>query len=259
MEIGAITGYVDAAQVVLYVFWAFFFVLLYYLFAEGKREGYPLETDELEPGKRRKLPGITAVPAPKTYLMPDGSKVLVPDPSRADSGALRAKPVSRVAGHPIEPDGDPLTAGVGPGAYAMRDDKPDLDWDGKPKIVPMRNAPDYYVDKNDPDPRGMSVVGADDKVGGTVKDLWVDLPEHLMRFLEVDVGEGKTALFPATLITIEGDPKVVRVRSLLSTQFANIPQVASSTQITRLEEEKIYGYFGAGTLYATWRRAEPLL
>ena len=41
--------------------------------------------------------------------------------------------------------------------------------------------------------------------------------------------------------------------------FANIPQVASSTQITRLEEEKIYGYFGAGTLYATWRRAEPLL
>jgi len=53
MEIGAITGYVDAAQVVLYVFWVFFFILLYYLFAEGKWEGYPLETDELEPGKRR--------------------------------------------------------------------------------------------------------------------------------------------------------------------------------------------------------------
>ena len=259
MEIGGLTEYVDAAQVVLYVFWAFFFVLLYYLFAEGKREGYPLETDELDPAKRRKLAGITAVPSPKSFLLEDGSTVLVPDPSRADVVQLKAKPVSRVAGHPIEPDGDPLLAGVGPGSYAMRADKPDLTWDGKPKIVPMRAAPDIHVDKNDPDPRGMDVVGADNKVGGTVKELWVDVPEHLLRFLEVDVGEGKTVLFPSNLITVEGNPRVVKVRSLLSTQFANVPPIASGTQITRLEEEKIYGYFGAGTLYATWRRAEPLL
>ncbi|NBQ12772.1 MAG: photosynthetic reaction center subunit H, partial [Gammaproteobacteria bacterium] len=42
---GDITGYVDVAQVVLYVFWLFFFVLIFWLHREGKREGYPLESD----------------------------------------------------------------------------------------------------------------------------------------------------------------------------------------------------------------------
>ncbi len=259
MEIGAITEYIDVAQMVLYAFWVFFFGLCVYLFQEGKREGYPLDTDELDPAKRRKMMGLTAPPAPKTYLLADGSKVMVPDPSRADVAVLKARPTSRVAGSPLEPEGDPLLAGVGPGSYAMRDDKPDLDWDGRPKIVPMRTAEGYYVDENDPDPRGMSVHGADDLVAGTVKDLWVDLPEHLMRFLEVDVGGGRSVLVPSNLITIEGNPLVVRVRSLLASQFANIPQVASPTQITRLEEEKIFGYFGAGTMYATPDRAEPLI
>lgn len=43
METGAITGYIDVAQVVLYIFWAFFFGLVIYLLRENKREGYPLE------------------------------------------------------------------------------------------------------------------------------------------------------------------------------------------------------------------------
>lgn len=259
MEIGAITEYVDAAQVTLYVFWVFFFLVLFYLFAEGKREGYPLETDELDPARRRKLAGVTAVPSPKEFLLEDGSKVLAPDPSRADSSVLKARATSRVAGHAIEPDGDPLLAGVGPGAYAQRADTPDLTADGKPKIVPLRTAEGYHVDENDPDPRGMEVVGADGQTGGTVKDLWIDLPEHLLRFLEVDVGDGKTVLFPSNMITVEGNPQKVQVRALLASQFKNVPTIASASQVTRLEEDRIYGYFGAGTLYATHKRAEPLL
>ena len=53
MEIGAITEYVDVAQVVLYVFWIFFFLVIFYLHTENKREGYPLVTDHLDPEKRK--------------------------------------------------------------------------------------------------------------------------------------------------------------------------------------------------------------
>ncbi|NCV58886.1 MAG: hypothetical protein EBW19_02420, partial [Betaproteobacteria bacterium] len=44
-DVGAITGYIDVAQVVLYLFWIFFFGLVVYLQREGKREGYPLLSD----------------------------------------------------------------------------------------------------------------------------------------------------------------------------------------------------------------------
>jgi hypothetical protein len=45
METGAITSYIDVAQVVLYAFWIFFAGLIYYLHQEDKREGYPLLSD----------------------------------------------------------------------------------------------------------------------------------------------------------------------------------------------------------------------
>jgi photosynthetic reaction center H subunit len=39
------TSYIDLAQVVLYLFIAFFLGLVYYLHRENKREGYPLENE----------------------------------------------------------------------------------------------------------------------------------------------------------------------------------------------------------------------
>ena len=42
--VGNITGYVDLAQILLYVFWIFFAGLIYYLVQEGHREGYPMES-----------------------------------------------------------------------------------------------------------------------------------------------------------------------------------------------------------------------
>ena len=44
-QTGAITQYIDVAQIVLYVFWFFFAGLIWYLRREDKREGYPLESD----------------------------------------------------------------------------------------------------------------------------------------------------------------------------------------------------------------------
>ncbi|MFZ9390155.1 MAG: photosynthetic reaction center subunit H, partial [Polynucleobacter sp.] len=39
MGTGAITQYVDVAQLALYAFWVFFAILIYYLTIESKREG----------------------------------------------------------------------------------------------------------------------------------------------------------------------------------------------------------------------------
>ena len=39
MGTGAITSYIDVAQIVLYLFWIFFFGLIYYLIRENLREG----------------------------------------------------------------------------------------------------------------------------------------------------------------------------------------------------------------------------
>jgi photosynthetic reaction center H subunit len=36
--------YVDVAQIVLYMFWAFFAGLIYYLLRENHREGYPMDS-----------------------------------------------------------------------------------------------------------------------------------------------------------------------------------------------------------------------
>ena len=43
------------------------------------------------------------------------------------------------------------------------------------------------------------------------------------------------------------------------TQFADIPATRDPDSVTFLEEERIVSYFGAGTLYASPSRAEPLL
>jgi photosynthetic reaction center H subunit len=51
----------------------------------------------------------------------------------------------------------------------------------------------------------------------------------------------------------------VTVEAILGSQFADVPVTSSPDQVTKLEEDKICGYFGAGTLYATPSRQEPML
>ena len=48
-------------------------------------------------------------------------------------------------------------------------------------------------------------------------------------------------------------------RRILGAQFVDVPTTQDPDQVTMLEEEKIAAYYGAGTLYATPARAEPLL
>jgi len=252
MQFGAITGYVDLAQILLYAFWLFFAGLIYYLVREGHREGYPMESDSLGNAQIKGWP----IPEPKTFRLADGSSVTVPDLNRPEPG-ISAVSTGASPGSPIEPTGDPMLAGVGAGAYSMRADKPDLDLHGHPRIVPLRAAQDYAVSQHDSDPRGLPVKGADGKTAGTVRELWVDRMEMMFRFLEVETTSGRTILLPVPFARIRRHE--IEVNSIHSHQFDKVPTTRDRDQVTLLEEEKITAYFGAGTLYADPSRSEPLL
>ncbi|HTY93426.1 MAG TPA: photosynthetic reaction center subunit H [Steroidobacteraceae bacterium] len=255
MTNGAITGYIDVAQLALYGFWVFFIALIIYLRREDKREGYPLQNDN----GRVKVQGFPAVPAPKAFRLADGRTVLAPDPAK-DGGPIAAVPTAGGPGSPLEPTGDPMMDGVGPGAYALRANHPERALDGGPLIVPLRNAPGFSVAAQDPDPRGMSAVGADGERGGTVTDLWVDRAEPMIRYLEVTLNDGtRTVLVPMPMARIDTYRNRVVVRSILGSQFAAVPAIAAGDHITLAEEDRVTAYFGAGTLYAEASRAEPLL
>lgn len=253
MGFGAITGYVDVAQLVLYVFWAFFAGLLIYLIREGKREGYPLET------AHGTIEGWPPAPRPKTYLLSDGSMVHAPNGKGLARNFL-AEPAHRFNGAPLEPVGDPLAAGVGPGAWAERADHIERTFGGAPKLVPLRTLPDYEVAALDLDPRGLPVIGTDGETGGTVLDVWVDTSEATVRHLEVSVpladGAVRSVLLPINFCRITR--RGVRVGALYAAQFSGVPVTRDPQQVTMLEEEKIMAYWGAGLLYADDVRAEPL-
>ena len=255
MQTGAITGYIDVAQLVLYAFWIFFAGLIYYLHRENKREGYPLESDV--PGKARTV-GFPGLPSPKVYRLADGSSVTVPRPSEV-AGVVSTAPSGDYAGAPTTSVGAQMRAGIGPGAYAQRRDIVDTAIDGTPRIVPLRAAPDMSTSKHDVDPHGLPVVGSDGITGGVVRDVWVDRSEVVVRYLEVEVaGAGRgTVLLPMNFARV-GTRRVV-VDSVMGGDFAGVPQTRHPDQITLLEEERVMAYYGAGTLYASPARAEPLL
>ncbi|MFN2328054.1 MAG: photosynthetic reaction center subunit H [Chromatocurvus sp.] len=272
---GAITGYIDVAQLALYAFWLFFLVLVLYLHREGKREGYPLLT---EPHRNVRVVGFPDLPDTKQYLMPHGAdSVLAPrqDPAEYE---VAARPLDSNFGSALHPTGDPMRDGVGPAAWAIRPQFPDFTIEGEPKIVPMRVATDFAVNENDPDPRGKAVFGLDGEKAGEVVDLWVDRAEPQVRYLEVACtgfhtstadNEGfeasteapapRRVLLPITLARVSGKDGTVRVRSIKAEHFAHVPTLANPDQITLQEEDQVCAYYGGGTLYATAERTEPMI
>ena len=256
METGALTGYIDVAQVVFTAFWIFFAGLIIYLRREDKREGYPLESDR---SANIRVQGFPAMPAPKTFELADGRVVHAPR-KEAPAGAGNSQPTAPWPGAPIEPTGDPMLAGVGPGTAAVRPEQPELAANGKPKIQPMRVATAYSIASQDPNPIGMPVIGADGATAATVVDAWIDIEEPQIRYLEAELpGGGSRVLIPRALARISGGEESVFVRSLLASQFANIPPIAGNDRVTQNEEEKVVAYFGAGQMYATPERGEPLI
>lgn len=257
MPTGAITQYIDVAQLALYAFWIFFAGLIYYLRREDKREGYPLESDR---SGSIKVQGWPAMPGPKTFLLRDGSVRVVPAP--VSNSPIAANPVGNWPGAPLEPTGNPMKDGVGPAAYAQRADVPDRTQDGRSKIVPLRVATGYHLEARDPDPRGMTVVGADGVAGGVVRDVWVDRSENMLCYMEVEVaanGGTRRVLLPVNFTKINRGRGLVTVNSILGAQFADVPGIAFPDQVTLREEDRICAYYAGGTLYAEAGRLGPLV
>lgn len=255
MPSGSITEYIDVAQVVLYVFWVFFFGLVYYLRREDRREGYPCESDL---GGRVEPVGFTLIPKAKAFLLPHGrGEVKSPNFVR-DQREIKAVKTANFPGAPLRPTGDPMVDAVGPASYAQRHDVPELTREGHAMIVPMRVAAGFSIDRQDTDPRGLEVVGADGKVAGKVKDVWVDRADVMVRYLEVELNAGAgVRLVPITMLRLK--KQRVEVASILAAQFAKVPVLANPDQITSLEEDKVSAFYAGGRLYAEAKRLGPVL
>jgi len=256
----AFFGNFDLASLSIWLFWIFFALLIYYLQTENMREGYPLENED---GTAAPNQGPFPVPDPKTFkLMHGRGEVTVPSPEneaehrRSDLALERSGPGN---GFPMDPTGDAMVDGVGPGSWVPRRDVPELDGHGHAKIVPMGQTESFRVSAGS-DPRGMPAVAGDGAVVGTISDMWVDAPEQLVRYLEIELdgdhGGGKR-LVPMQFCRIWGGK--VKINAIFGKHFAAVPVTKSPTQVTLLEEEKISAYYGGGILYASQDRSEPLL
>lgn len=257
MGTGAVTSYIDVAQITLYVFWIFFALLVFYIRKEDRREGYPLEID---PTGQVKDKGFLLIPEPKTFLLPHGGSVSVPNDNR-DTRPVKARRAGAWPGAPLIPTGDAMADGVGPAAWAERADEPDMTFDNKVKIRPISEKGGHmHVSPDDPNPVGMDVVCADRQVAGTITDIWADHAEMMIRYYEVKLAgspRARSRLVPANCVRISGGK--AHVNSILSSQMAGVPTTKATDQVTLLEEDKIMGYFAGGRLYATPQRAEPAL
>ena len=254
---GELTSHIDVAQVTLYAFWIFFAGLVFWLRREDRREGYPLEAEAYG---RLKSPDPVLIPRPKFFHLSDGKTKQAPQANVGYEANVPSRKIEPWPGAPYARTEDALGSGVGPGSWVARDDVPDHTFDGQHRIVPLRTASHFTVHEDGPNPIGMTVLGADNQVAGTVSDLWIDRGESMVRYYEVAVaGSERRALMPATFCKTKALSKYVKTQALLASQFAGIPTTRSPDTVTLLEEEKIVAYFGAGTLYATPARAEPLL
>lgn len=252
-----LVGGLDIAELTFFAFFLFFLGLVWYLRGEDRREGYPTEDDVTGSAHGGAEPLFFK--PPKTFKLPHGlGQVTTPTANERDE--LPTNVLPRVwPGEPLDVVGEKLTSGLGPASIAQRADRPDLDMHGQPRIVPTRLiSHPVSVHGNDIDPRGLPVYGLDGIAVGTIKDLWMDRAESCLRYLEVDLaGGGGIVLLPYTMSEISR--RGVISDAITGAQFAGVPRTKSLDQITLLEEEKITAYFGAGYLWATPERAEPLI
>lgn len=245
-------GNFDMASLAIWLFWGFFALLIYYLQTENMREGYPLETEDGLPAPNQ---GPFPVPKPKTFHLAHGKgDVTVPSAENEAAHRRTDLALARTAaseGFPHAPTGNPMADGVGPASWTPRADAPELDGHGHAKIVPMANAHGFMVSAGR-DPRGLPVQAGDLEVVGRISDMWVDAPEQMVRYLEIELNSGAKRLVPMTMAKIWADR--VKVNALTSDLFDGIPATKSMTTVTKLEEDKISGYVAGGYMYAKGRK-----
>lgn len=253
-----LAGRLDVAELVFYAFVIFFIALVFYLRREDRREGYPLE--HVVTGKVDGAMGPLTASTRKSFRLPfDRGTVTTPTKGREPVVVAGARLFDRFPGAPLTPTGDPLVDGVGPAAYADRADWPDLDMEGRLRIVPLSSDAHFAIARRDPALVGMRVIAADKVAVGTISEVWIDRSDRIIRYFDVALTGGGTAIVPMMMANVKRRRGIVEVDAISSGQYANAPRLGTAGQITRREEDMIAGYFGGGYLYGLPGRTEPLL
>ncbi len=248
MQAGAITSTIDVAQAAWWLFFLAFIGIVLLLRREDQREGYPKDNLGLQP-----LAGPMPLPPSRPLLRLDGSATAQPHHDPAPP--LRAHPQFRFAGGPLVPDGNPLTAAVGPGTYVMRHDKPFLMVDGKPQVQPLHAAEGWDVMPGETDLRGMRVLDIRFLPVGRVEELWVDRGVKIVRYLEISLDEGKgggtgRVLLPIHHCDVSERERDIRVTALHGGQFNDVPRPRAPDSITAREEDMVNAYYAGGRFHS---------
>ncbi|AJP74047.1 photosynthetic reaction center subunit H [Sphingomonas hengshuiensis] len=277
-----LTQGIDVALLVFWAFVLFFIGLVFYLRREDRREGYPLE-DAIS-GRLQAPGGPLSMASTKSFLLPFGHGTVTAPTQGREPVDIAARRTERSVGAPYAPTGNPLVDGIGPAAWAERAKRPDLDMEGHPRIVPLDTAPGFHVAQQDSDLTGWPIIAADGRIAGTVRTLWIDKADRLVRYLDVALS-GATAqpadstvvpimapaagteplvatgplLAPMMMARVDRRGHRVVIDAITAAQFADVPRLSAPDQITLYEEERVQAYFGGGYLYASADRQEPLL
>ncbi|MFN4101325.1 MAG: photosynthetic reaction center subunit H [Pararhodobacter sp.] len=245
----AIFGNFDLARISLWMFWLFFAALVIWIQRENQREGYPLENDDGTPAG-----SLWPTPEPKSFNLADGRRFDAPglDIERRDLAMARTE---ASGGFPFAPTGDAMIDGVGAAAWVARRDEPEVDGHGHPKLRPMSEVAGFAV-ASGRNPLGMEVIANDRERPGIITDLWVDVPEQMVRYLQVTLADSSTRLIPMAMARITGDG--VQVRSISGSRFAEVPMTTRPGIVTKLEEDKISAFYAGGTLYDQGKRGSKL-
>ena len=244
---GNITEYIDLPQVAFWVFFLGFLVMVWWLRRADKREGYPMKAS---PFSRRGLLGYPVPPDDQVYILNEGGTTTAPHYYKQPD--LKAKPLYPFDGTPLSPVGNPLLAGIGPGAWVMRRNEPMLTEKGEHVLQPLRLAEEWSLTEGETDPRGMAVFDWRWHEIGVVRDIWVDTAIRIMRLLEVELRPGLApgrVLVPIFHTEIKEKAREVRVTALDASQFADIPMPARPDVITAREDDRLNAYFAAGRFY----------
>jgi photosynthetic reaction center H subunit len=120
------------------------------------------------------------------------------------------------------------------------------------QVAPLRRLDGFSILRGDPDPRGMTVVGADGGAVGVVDDVWIDRGVKIVRYLEIAldaaVGPGR-ALVPIYDCDIKASRRRVKVSAAPAARFAGAPKLRDPDQITAREEDQISAFFAGARFY----------
>lgn len=112
----------------------------------------------------------------------------------------------------------------------------------------MRELPDYVMAPGSPDVEGWQVHDRNDHVAGTVIDLLVDTHGDLVRYLVVQLGDGKAVLVPLGDLDLDEDMGVIRLLQHARSDLEALPAYTPPGLSQELERR----------YYVLFRREEPV-